>query len=201
MFIDASQFDFVADLEAQWAAIRAEYLSIPHDRFDPWVQRSMHGGDWSVFGLYALGQQIPGVSAICPKTLQALAHVPGLSMAGFSRLAPHTHIKPHVGWAKSVYRLHLALDVPPGCRIRVADETRYWQEGRCLVFDDTVMHEAWNDSDLPRGILLLDFLRPGIDGSVADHVPDEVKEYVSRLFTSRLDQPTGAKAESDGNDL
>jgi aspartyl/asparaginyl beta-hydroxylase (cupin superfamily) len=53
------------------------------------------------------------------------------------------------------------------------------------VFDDTAEHEAWNDSDLPRGVLLLDFLRPGVAGSVADHVPEEVQEYVARLVTSQ----------------
>lgn len=103
-------------------------------------------------------------------------------MAGFSRLAPRTHIEPHVGWAASVYRLHLGLVVPPKCQLRVADQTKTWQEGRCLVFDDTVEHKAWNDSDSARGVLLLDFLRPGVEGTVADYVPDEVKQYVRQLL-------------------
>ncbi len=119
----------------------------------------------------------------------ALWRVPGLSMAGFSRLAPRTHVKPHVGWAASVYRMHLPLVVPPGCRLRVGAETRTWQEGRCLVFDDTVEHEAWNDSDCPRGVLLLDFLRPGVSGTVADHVPEEVQQYAAELFAARAARP------------
>lgn len=185
MFLDSQQFAFVASLESQWESIRAEYLALPTDQFDPWIQRRMHGGGWTVFGLYAVGERIPGASALCPRTVKALEQVPGLSMAGFSRLAPRTHVNPHVGWAASVYRMHLALVVPTGCRLRVAGETRPWEEGRCLVFDDTVEHEAWNDSDLPRGVLLLDFLRPGISGSVADYVPEEVQEYVAQLFAAR----------------
>jgi aspartyl/asparaginyl beta-hydroxylase (cupin superfamily) len=185
MFLEPENFPFVADLESKWEGIRDEYLALPGDLFDPWVQRYMHGGGWSVFGLFAVGQEIPGSCAACPKTAEALRQVPGLSMAGFSRLAPHTHVKPHVGWAASVYRLHLPLVVPPGCRLRVAAETRSWQEGRCLIFDDTVEHEAWNDSNLPRGVLLLDFLRPGITGSVADHVPEEVQHYAARVFAAR----------------
>ena len=188
MFLDPGQFEFVAALEANWEAIRAEYLALPGDLFDPWVQRYMHGGGWTVFGLYAVGQEVSGACAACPNTARALRQVPGLSMAGFSRLAPHTHVKPHVGWAASVYRLHLPLVVPPGCRLRVAAETRTWQEGRCLIFDDTVEHEAWNDSDLPRGVLLLDFLRPGISGAAADHVPEEVRRYVAQLFAARAAQ-------------
>lgn len=182
MFLDPAQFGFVPALESQWEAIRAEYIAVPGDTFDPWVQRQMHGGGWRVFGLYAIGQQIPAACALCPNTTRALQQIPGLSMAGFSRLAPRTHVKSHVGWAASVYRLHLALVVPSGCRLRVATDTRAWHAGRCLVFDDTVEHEAWNDSEWPRGVLLLDFLRPGITGPVADHVPEEVRQYAAHLF-------------------
>lgn len=183
-FIAPERFPFVAMLEAQWEAIRDEYRALPTDSFDPWVQGYMHGGGWTVFGLFAVGQQIPAACARCPRTTETLSQIPGLSMAGFSRLAPKTHVKPHSGWAESVYRLHLALVVPPDCRIRVSSETRMWQEGKCLIFDDTIEHEAWNDSELPRGVLLLDFLRPGITGRVEDHVPEEVQEYVKRLFSS-----------------
>jgi aspartyl/asparaginyl beta-hydroxylase (cupin superfamily) len=185
VFLDPGQFEFVAALEAQWDALRTEYLALPSELFDPWVQRQMHGGGWTVFGLYAVGQQIPAACAACPQTARALQQVPGLSMAGFSRLAPRTHVKSHVGWAASVYRLHLALVVPLGCRLRVAAETRSWQEGRCLIFEDTIEHEAWNDSEFPRGVLLLDFLRPGVSGSVVDHVPEEVQKYAASVFAAK----------------
>lgn len=35
MFLDSRQFPFVAVLEAHWQAIRAEYLGLPTDLFDP----------------------------------------------------------------------------------------------------------------------------------------------------------------------
>jgi len=182
MFLNSKDFGFIAALESQWQAIRSECLALNNDAFDPWVQGRMHGGGWTVYGLYALGKKIPGACQACPATAEALAQIPGLSMAGFSRLAPHAHVKPHVGWAESVYRLHLGLVVPPGCRLRVADKTESWQEGECLVFDDTIEHEAWNDSDQPRTVLLLDFLRPGLSGSVEDHIPEEVQEYARQML-------------------
>jgi beta-hydroxylase len=185
MFLDPNEFAFVPDLEANWEAVRDEYLALPPDLFDPWVQRPMHGGGWTVFGLFAVGRPIPEAADRCPRTSELLRRIPSLSMAGFSRLAPHAHVKPHVGWAASVYRLHLGLVVPAGCRLRVGDETRGWQEGRCLIFDDTVEHEAWNDSDEPRAVLLLDFLRPGVSADVQDHVPEEVRAYAERLFAQR----------------
>jgi len=189
VFLDPARFGFVSALESHWEAIRAEYLALPGELFDPWVQRQMHGGGWSVFGLFAMGQPIPAACAACPDTTWVLQQIPGLSMAGFSRLAPHTHVKPHVGWAASVYRLHLPLVVPPGCGLRVGAETRTWVEGRCLIFDDTVEHEAWNDSELPRGVLLLDFLRPGVPGTARDHVPDEVRQYANQLFGGHAGEP------------
>ncbi len=185
MFLDPAPFGFPSVLESHWRAVRAEYEALPPDLFEPWVQRPMHGGRWTVFGLVAGGQQVPAACALCPQTAQLLGQVPGLSMAGFSRLAPHAHVKPHVGWAESVYRLHLGLVVPGGCRLRVGEETRTWEEGRCLIFDDTVEHEAWNDSEEPRTVLLLDFLRPGVTAGTQDHVPDEVRAYAEQLFGRR----------------
>src|SRR5215470_11228679 len=73
--------------------------------------------------------------------------IPGMTMAGFSRLAPGAHITPHrgyEGYSGFVLRCHLGLVVPEGCALKVGDETRGWQEGRCLVFDDSYEHEAWN---------------------------------------------------------
>ena len=107
---------------------RNEYLALPVDQFDPWVQRQMHGGGWTVFGLYAVGQPISGACALCPNTAKAIQQIPGQSMAGFSRLAPHTHVKPHVGWAANVYRLHLPLVVPSGCPVATNCQMTF---GRC----------------------------------------------------------------------
>jgi len=52
------------------------------------------------------------------------------------------------------------LIVPPGCGFRVGGETREWQVGRAWAFDDTIEHEAWNDSDIPRAILIFDIWHP-----------------------------------------
>jgi aspartate beta-hydroxylase len=58
--------------------------------------------------------------------------------------------------------VHLPLVVPGNCRFRVGSETRRWQEGKAWVFDDTIEHEAWNDSDVPRAVLIFDTWHPGL---------------------------------------
>jgi beta-hydroxylase len=46
------------------------------------------------------------------------------------------------------------------CRIRVDSEVAHWEEGRSVVFDDTYLHEVWNDTDEERVVLFVDFARP-----------------------------------------
>jgi aspartyl/asparaginyl beta-hydroxylase (cupin superfamily) len=64
----------------------------------------------------------------------------------------------------------------------VGRTTRAWREGRCLIFDDTVEHEAWNESAAVRAVLLLDFLRPGVPASAIDAMPAEVQALARRLL-------------------
>jgi aspartyl/asparaginyl beta-hydroxylase (cupin superfamily) len=180
MFLDPRAFDFVAALESEWAAIRDECLALPGDVYEPWVQREMYGEGWSVYGLVAFGTRIEAALAQCPATARAVAAVPGLTTAGFSRLEAGAHIEPHVGWVRTVYRGHLGLVVPEGCALRVGKETRAWRAGETLIFDDTVQHEAWNRSEDGRIVLLFDFVRPGCEGMPQDEPPAEVRRMIGR---------------------
>ena len=184
MFMELSDFPIVELLEANWEVIRDEYCSLPSDAFAPWVQRSMHGAGWSVYGLVAAGFPIPNGSKQCPRTAKILSEIDGVGLAGFSRMAGGTHIAPHSGWAENEYRLHLGLVVPDRCRLRVLNDTREWQEGKCLIFDDTAEHEAWNDSTEIRGNLMIDFLRPG-KKEFSTKVSEEVRKYAESLFEDK----------------
>ena len=73
------------------------------------------------------------------------------------------HIKAHRGSYKGVLRCHLGLIVPEprtNVRMRVGDKMIYWEEGKCVIFDDTHKHEVWNETNGIRVVLLLDFCRP-----------------------------------------
>ena len=160
MYYESRQFPFVASLEEHYAAIRAEFSRLGPSDLMPWPERGLYGSGWTVFGLHAFGQRIAMNCARCPVTSRLVEQVPGLKSAGFSALAPGTRIAPHEGYSRAVLRCHLGLLVPARCALRVGTEERRWEEGRCLVFDDTVEHEAWNLSDRMRVVLLLDFQRP-----------------------------------------
>merc|ERR1711933_135983 len=67
--------------------------------------------------------------------------------ASFSRLTPGTHLKAHCGRTNTHLTCHLGLQIPEGCRVRVGRETRHWEEGKCLVFDDSFEHEVWHEGE------------------------------------------------------
>ena len=164
MFEDPARFPFAAELERNSQVIRDEMIALRETGFIAWPEKSLYGkSGWNTFGLYAFGEKQAENCALCPRTTALVEAIPGLAMAGFSRLAPGAHIKPHVGYdeySRYVLRLHLALETNEHCALRVADETRSWVNGRTLIFCDAVEHEAWNRGTTTRTILLLDFKNP-----------------------------------------
>ena len=161
MFFDPSDFAFVEPLERDWRLVREEFERLEAERFMPWPERFLYEAGWDVYGLYAFGRRLPDNCARCPQTARLVESIPGMTTAGFSLLAPGTHIRPHCGYTQAVLRCHLGLVVPDGCELRVGEERRAWAQGTCLVFDDTCEHEAWNRSAVARAVLLIDFRRPG----------------------------------------
>lgn len=162
MYYDPEQFEFVRQLEAGWQAIKTELSRLSSQDFVSYPEKYLlqKKTGWDIFGIYFLGVKIDLNCELCPETTRLVQSVPGMVTAGFSRLAPGAHIVPHSGKPSSVLRCHLGLSVPENCALRVASDIKQWVDGKCLVFDDTSEHEAWNLSDRPRDILLLDFKIP-----------------------------------------
>lgn len=160
MFYDTGNFDWVKQLEHHHRKIRNEVIQLQQSNYTHWHERNLYDGIWDVFGFRAFGTDMLGNCAQCPNTAELVRAIPDMTTAGFSCMGPGAHIKPHRGYTNQVLRCHLGLVIPPDCALRVGRETRQWEEGRCLVFDDTIKHEAWNRSDAYRIVLLIDFLRP-----------------------------------------
>ena len=105
-------------------------------------------------------------AARCPETMRALADVPFEPRRGthpkrfFSLLRPGAHIPPHRGMLNCRLICHLPLIIPDGCWLRVGNETRNWESGKLVIFDDSIEHEAKNDSDQLRIVLIFDIWRP-----------------------------------------
>jgi aspartyl/asparaginyl beta-hydroxylase (cupin superfamily) len=121
---------------------------------------------WNVLYLWRDGKRREEQCRRCPRTTALLESIPMLDAPNFgptvlfSVLEPHTHIPPHSGDTNARLIIHFPLIVPKGCRFRVGNEVREWRVGECWVFDDTIEHEAWNDSDEPRVIVMIDIWNP-----------------------------------------
>jgi aspartate beta-hydroxylase len=182
-FHDREDFPWLAELEAATGDIRAELIEIlredgddlqPYVNYpegtplDQWAELN-RSPRWGAFHLFYDGREVTWNARRAPKTMAAIArlpqpHVQGRSPAAmFSVLQPRTRIPPHTGIANTRLVMHLPLIVPEGCGFRVGSETRQWREGEAWVFDDTIEHEAWNDSDQPRTILICDVWNPRLD--------------------------------------
>ena len=167
MFYDPAAFAFTSHLEREWEKIRFEFQGIRGEVVD-WVGKRLYDHGWKVFGLFNFpnGEPLPENTARCPIAASLIReHIPHHRAAGFSVLAPGAKIKPHVGEKGEFLRIHLGLEIPEGdCAIRVGNETRKWESGKVLVFDDRVEHEAWNLTEIPRAILIIDFIPPELVG-------------------------------------
>jgi aspartyl/asparaginyl beta-hydroxylase (cupin superfamily) len=189
-FYPRAEFPWLEQLEAATADIREEfervfaedaaslepYIAYPQGvPLDQWAELN-HSRRWSVFYLWRDGKPLEDHLRRCPRTAQLLASLPLLDIQGyaptvfFSILDAKSHIPAHTGVTNTRVIVHVPLIIPPGCRFRVGSTTREWQPGAAWVFDDTIEHEAWNDSDVPRAILILDIWNPYLTAAERDLV-------------------------------
>jgi aspartate beta-hydroxylase len=183
-FFDRASFPWLDPIEAATDEIRAEFLAIlaaeegftPYIAYPPDVPHNQfaelnNSPRWSAFHLYKLGKLIEENAAKCPVTMKALEGAPlpdqplRTPAAMFSLLKPKTRIPPHNGVTNVRLVTHLALIIPEDCGFRVGNDRRQWVPGRAWVFDDTIEHEAWNNSDKLRVVLIFDIWHPHLTES------------------------------------
>ena len=200
-FFPRADFAWLDPIEAATGDICREFLALNEsdDSFVPYLNYAAdmpvnqwaelnNSARWSAFHLIEKGAPVQRNAARCPLTMAALSHAPQPDQAGrtpsamFSLLKPHTHIPAHVGVSNARLVVHLPLILPPDCRFRVGNEVREWRVGQALVFDDTIEHEAWNDSDALRVNLIFDIWHPAL--SIAERAMITALTQGSNAFTS-----------------
>lgn len=207
-FYDRDQFPWLGEFEAATSAIRRELETIlaegaegfePYVKYDPHIPvdqwRSLnHSMQWTAWHFYEGGSPIESRWQRARATVEAFTGLPQPSVlrrspsALFSALTPRTRIPAHTGVANFRLLVHLPLVVPPGCRFRVGGETREWREGEAWVFDDTIEHEAWNDSDQRRVIFICDIWSPFLS--------DTERRGIAAVISAR-DEFTGETPRTD----
>jgi aspartyl/asparaginyl beta-hydroxylase (cupin superfamily) len=193
-FFDRKDFAWTEALEEQTSDIQAElaglfadaaasadiepYAQLPDtEPLEMWAELN-NSLSWSAYHFAQHGQLVEAHRAKCPRTAAALDALPQPDIAHrsptalFSILRPQTHIPPHTGFSNFRLICHLPLVLPGDCRLRVGNVTREWKMGEAWVFDDSIEHEAWNDSDRVRTVLIFDVWHP--------YLSDDEKELITR---------------------
>ena len=172
---DAITAEFQALVAAE-AADMVPYIQYP-ERVPLRQWRELNNNpQWTAIHLLQRGERIEANARHCPRTMATLSKIPQPQVHGaspnamFSLLAPRTRIPPHTGVANTRLVCHLPLIVPPMCGFRVGATTREWRVGEAFVFDDTIEHEAWNDSEELRVVLIFDLWAPALSLAERDAV-------------------------------
>lgn len=192
-FYPRDPFPWLEALEAKTEAIQAELQNLISggSEFNAYLESNTerpafdsHGmadnDDWGALYLWRNGKPVPENQALCPVTTEAMNALP-LVFSGqrcpnilFSRLRPGAKIPPHNGMINTRLIGHLPLVIPEDCGFRVGNSTRTWNVGEAFLFDDTIEHEAWNNSSEDRFVLIFEVWRP------------ELTEAEQRLSTRML---------------
>jgi aspartate beta-hydroxylase len=180
-YFEPADFEGVSEIERQTDAVLDEFLALTQAKA-PQLAPYLAGleaeqpdreqiGKWSMIPLIRGGNVIDEYASECPVTMRLFEGIdaPRIGRIApslyFSVLEPHSRIEPHTGIINARLIVHWPLIVPDSCGFRVGSETREWVPGTALVFDDMIEHEAWNDSDRIRVVLISDLWRPDLSAA------------------------------------
>lgn len=168
-FIPVSKFPELAPLQNNWEIIRKEALSLNEDGaiaaatgYNDIGFNSFFRTGWKRFHLYWYGKEMPSAQASCPKTVALLKSIPSIKAAMFASLPPGATLVRHRDPYAGSLRYHIGLATPndPKCFIEVDGERYFWKDGEPVMFDETYIHLAANETDQQRIVLFCDVERP-----------------------------------------
>jgi aspartyl/asparaginyl beta-hydroxylase (cupin superfamily) len=207
-FFDREDFPWLDAIEAASDEIRRELMDVlvsDREGLEPYVayregtplnqwKELNKSRRWSAYFLWNQSVPQPAHLARCPLTARALKTAPQCDVpargptAFFSILEAATRIPPHTGVTNTRLTVHLPLIVPTDCGFRVGSETREWVPGKAWVFDDTIEHEAWNLSDVPRAILIFDVWNPYLTPAERDLIR-VATEVIGAYYSTSMQDP------------
>lgn len=166
---DPADFAIAEYLERHYTEIRRELDHVDDQSeqgFHPVEEPLLHTGSWDGVIFYEGGHRHERACTLFPRTSEILGGLPKEALSAgvvmLSRLEPRSHIVPHCGYTNGRLRIHLALTASKDSVLRVKDQYFSWEEGRCLVFDDSFEHEVWHYGEQSRVVLLFDIFHPDL---------------------------------------
>jgi beta-hydroxylase len=172
--IAAGQIEGLEEIKKNWQTIRDEAMGLyEKGYFDQTTDpnkaafydigfRTFYKYGWSKFYLTWYGHKHNSALKHCPKTVEILSKVRAVNGSMFSLLPVGSQLTRHLDPVACSLRYHLGLRTPnaDSCFINVDGNVHSWRDGQELLFDETFLHFAKNDSQEYRLILMCDVERP-----------------------------------------
>jgi beta-hydroxylase len=187
-FLDVARFPELAPLGDNWRTIRDEALALydqdrikRSEKYDDLAFNSFFKSGWKRFYLKWYGQNHASARALCPKTVALLEKIPTVKAAMFALLPPGAKLGRHRDPFAGSLRYHLGLVTPNSddCSIWVDGERYSWRDGEAVLFDETFIHRAENNSEVQRIILFCDVERP-----LRTRAARAANRFVARTFVA-----------------
>ncbi len=177
-FWDVSKLSWAKKLANKYKTIRNEFLNVLSDQEkleqgnNIWAgalteEAGGYGKGWSTLVLMNRGMWDETNCKLFPQTAKAVLNsgIPATEVF-FASMKPQSSIKLHSDFTNFVLTSHLAVDIPESgsskCRLTVGDETRQWINGEVMLFDTSIMHDAINESEQMRYILMFRVWHPDL---------------------------------------
>jgi len=200
-YFDVKDFPQLAEIEQHWPELKEELQAFIREKDTQFETNTYQNvnveGGWSSLSFMFWGGIITTeFQKKCPRTWAYLSYINGLTLLSLSRLSPNSSIARHRGDTNAVMRCHLGIEVPAGlpqCGLRVKEEDRGWAEGKWLLFNDSCIHSAWNQTDKRRIVLIIDVVRPEFlhkKNSICNHI------MTYQVINNKLGRKTAYKDSS-----
>jgi beta-hydroxylase len=187
-YLDVDDFAELRPLRDNWETIRDEAARLREDghikaseKYDDLAFNSFFKTGWKRFYLKWYGESLPSAQELCPSTVQLVSSIPAIKAAMFTSLPPGSRLVRHRDPYAGSLRYHLGLMTPNSdrCRILVDGEPYSWRDGEDVMFDETYLHYAENETDKPRVILFCDVARP-----MSNRPAAAIRGAINRFFVS-----------------
>jgi beta-hydroxylase len=191
--LDAGQFPALKPLQDNWRVFRDEALALydsgrirASDHYDDLGFNSFFRHGWKRFYLKWYDEPLPSATALCPRSVELLQQVGIVKGAMFALLEAGGTLNEHRDPYAGSLRLHLGLSTPNDdrCRIYIDGEPYSWRDGQALMFDETYVHRAVNETTQDRIILFCDVERP-LRVRFAERINDFICRHVMRETATR----------------
>jgi beta-hydroxylase len=191
--VDIDGFPDLTPLRDNWEIIRDEARELyeaghirPAIKQNDIAFNTFYRRGWKRFYLKWYGDSLPSAQALCPRTVKLVESIPRINAAMFALLPPGARLGEHRDPFAGSVRYHLGLITPnsDACRIYIDGTPYSWRDGEAVMFDETFIHSAVNETDQTRIILFCDVARP-IRNPVVRAINRFVTRYVVRITATQ----------------